>query len=115
MSGIKHTVAAWWGGLGPVRRWRALRQFDLSRPVGVSKRQYAAFVRSQATCVLRGHVDPMTLHKIEETAPRRDGGRMKMTLREACARCGFPLDEKVGMSKAHLPSKELRDRWRQGQ
>jgi hypothetical protein len=88
-------------------RLAAIREFDLDRPEGVSRRDYRRFRRSVRACVWGGHVAPMLLHKQERSAHRPN--HTKLTLREACARCGLPLVERV--QDGQMPRRRELDAW----
>lgn len=73
-------------------RWREMREFDTRRPEGVRRRDHLRFLRAWWACLLLGHPEARTkLHRFEKVG---DGRRGRMELRDACSRCGLPLEER---------------------
>lgn len=69
-------------------RWRTLAATDLRRPAGIDRRTYWTFLRAAFSCVVRGHKEPKMLHQYESV-----GSKGRVMVRDACSRCGFPMDE----------------------
>lgn len=84
-EGIRQRAATVWETLG-----------EYGKPKGAPWRSYARFLRDAAKCLVKGHEEPMLLHREEAV-----GQKTRMELRHACSRCGRPL--KVEVSVAQFP------------
>jgi hypothetical protein len=74
---------------GMLERRREFAEWDLGRPHGAERRDYLRFRWAVLVCIVRGHRQPKMLHRYEPI-----GSKGRMMVRQACDRCGFPLDEK---------------------